>query len=167
MNSEDLQVLGSLKNAMESKQVAISVQSNAISNPAKEVEGSLVSFLKHRLNNLQEAAEYETTVKETLMARITEATFPQLMGLLDILQKNNNTATEKVLAPFIAQNGNRSVTETLKEDQRLSATTEAVLYGETDDKKILQSLSALSQFLEMTKGTSPSNSCDSTESSGA
>jgi len=146
MQNTDLATLHELKNALESKETTQIVNAVVIKDPALEVEQSLASFLKHRLAKLQEASDFEENIKEVILTRLSEATFPQLIGLLEVVQKNNNIATEKVLAPFIAQT--KSVTETLRNREEFNKTTEKEIYENTDDKSVLQSLHMLSQLLD-------------------
>jgi len=154
MQASDVETLTSIRNSLLSTKTEEAVESALIMHPAQEVEASLASFLKHRLSKLQEAATFEDQIKDVLVARLSEATFPQLIGLLEVIQKNNNIATEKVLAPFIAQSGSKSVTETMREGARNAEHPEERVYSETNDKSILQSLGALSQFMELAKKSS-------------
>lgn len=154
MRTDDLKTLVSINAALHSPDVEKNVQHAYITNPANEVETSLASFLKHRLSKLQEATAFEDQIKEAITARLSEASFTQLIGLLEVVQKNNNIATEKILAPFIAQAGSKTVTETMREAERLADNSEVKVYNDVNDKAILQSLSALSQFLELAAKTS-------------
>ena len=119
-----------------------------IDNPAMEVENSLVDFLKHRLCKLKEDVVFEDEIKNAVLARMSEATFPQLITLLEIIQKNSNIGVEKVLAPFIASSGDKTILDSTKEMDRHSQTAVKV-FEDTDDKKILQSLTTLQQLFDM------------------
>lgn len=154
MQLNDIETLTSIRDSLNSAKTDAAVASATILHPAQEVEASLANFLKHRLSKLQEAATFEEQIKDVLITRLSEATFPQLIGLLEVIQKNNNIATEKVLAPFIAQSGSKSVTETMREGSRNADRPEELLYADTNDKAILQSLGALSQFMELAKQAS-------------
>jgi glycyl-tRNA synthetase beta subunit len=147
MQTKDLETLQSIKQAL-TKTEATPMK---IENPAVEVEKSLVGFLKHRLQKLQEVSEFEETIRESLLARMPEATFPQLMQLLDIVQSNNNTATEKVLAPFIAQNGTPTSLLPSKDEKETQMQLHDSLLQGQDEKKVLQSLAALNNFMELLK----------------
>jgi ribosomal protein S17E len=155
MQQDDLQTLVSIKDALASNTGR--VEAALIHNPSKEVENSLAGFLKHRLGKLQEATDFEDQVKDALLARISEANFSQLIGLLEVVQKNNNIATEKILAPFISQSG-KTVTETLREGAHEKETAASQIYEETNDKKVLQSLAALSQLMEIAAKAAQSSS---------
>ena len=121
-----------------------------IPNPAQEVESSLVNFLKHRLTKLKEDVTFEDSIKDSVLSRLSEATFPQLITLLEILQKNSNIGVEKVLAPFIASSGEKTILDSTKEMNRTSQKAEEVFEG-TNDKDILQSLTMLNQLMEIAK----------------
>jgi len=148
MQANDIETLNSIRKSLSSDITVAAVDNAVITNPAREVESSLAGFLKHRLAKLQESTSFEDQVKEALLARIGEANFTQLIGLLEVVQKNNNLATEKILAPFIAQGGGKTVTETMRETERGPDASDKV-YDEVNDKAILQSLAALGQFFEM------------------
>jgi hypothetical protein len=148
MQANDIETLNSIRKSLSSDITVAAVDNAVITNPAREVESSLAGFLKHRLAKLQEATSFEDQVKEALLARIGEANFTQLIGLLEVVQKNNNLATEKILAPFITQGGGKTVTETMREAERGPDASDKV-YDEVNDKAILQSLAALGQFFEM------------------
>jgi len=157
MQENDINTLISIKNTLDSPKTEAIVRQVAIDNPAREVETSLASFLKHRLNKLQEAVEFEEQVKDAILTRLAEASFTQLIGLLEVVQKNNNIATEKILAPFISQAGGKTVSDVMRESTKNVGNPEQKIYEDTNDKAILQSLAALSQFLELAKKKSSQN----------
>jgi hypothetical protein len=153
MQAKDLETLQSIKLALEGKELP-QVEPERILNPAQEVEKSLVNFLRHRLDKLQEAASFEDNIKDVILSRIAEAKFSDLTYLLEIIQRNNNVATEKVLAPFIAQNGAPSPLLPSQADGQRD-NMDALLKGQ-DEKKVLQALSALNQLVgAVTKSTQP------------
>lgn len=144
MENKDIETIANVYNSLKSS------DDNAfkIEDPALEVENSLVDFLKHRLKKLKQDVEFEDSVKETILSRISEATFPQLITLLEILQKNSNIGVEKVLAPFIASSGEKTLLDSTKEMGRMSKKSED-LFNEVKDKDILQSLTMLSQLMDL------------------
>ncbi len=146
MESGDITVVQDIYNSLETA----NTDRFKISNPAAEVETSLVGFLKHRLSKLKDDVSFEDDIKDAVLARLSEATFPQLITLLEILQKNSNIGVEKVLAPFIASSGEKTILDTTKEMDRTSKMSEKI-FEETEDKNILQSLTMLNQLLDITK----------------
>ncbi len=168
MQASDVATLDKIRKSLDSAETVEAVEMACITNPAAEVEASLAGFLKHRLAKLQEATSFEDQIKDALLTRISEANFTQLIGLLEVVQKNNNLATEKILAPFIAQSGGKTVTETMRDTARgSSANASDRVYNEIDDKSVLQSLHALGQLLELAGGsakTSSSSRSDDTPS---
>lgn len=154
MQAKDLDTLQSIKLALEGKELPAYTDTVKILNPAQEVEKSLINFLRHRLDKLQEAASFEDNIKDVILSRIAEAKFSDLTYLLEIIQRNNNMATEKVLAPFIAQNGAPSPLLPHQADSQRD-NMDALLKGQ-DEKKVLQALSALNQLVgAVTKSTQP------------
>lgn len=137
------EILTSLE-ATDNKSKAIRIE-----NPALEVENSLVDFLKHRLTKLKKDVDFEDEVKNAVMGRLSEASFGQLITLLEVLQKNSNIGVEKVLAPFIASSGEKTILDSTKDMNRQTQAAEEI-FKETDDKQILQSLLALNQMLDLT-----------------
>ena len=118
-----------------------------IENPVLEVEKSLTSFLKHRLSKLQENAQFEDQIKDAILQRLGEATIGQLSQLLEAVQRNSNTATEKVLAPFISQNGAPSP---LLPDKGFREQEEQRIFeGEGVTKDVLQGAHALHQLIDL------------------
>lgn len=154
MNSSDLDKIKSIQESLSNPLVASKVSAVVIDNPAVEVEKALVGFLKHQLTKLQDNTEYEVTVKDALITRLAEASFPQLLSFLDILQRNNNEAMQKVLAPFIAHNSDRTLLDSARESSREKEAGD-VVYSETNDKEVLQGMQALSQFLQQVQKTIP------------
>lgn len=149
MPNKELQTLEELKNSLISASAGVAVAGVRIESPAYEVERSLSNFLKHRLQKLQESHEYEEQIKDIILTRIGEATFPQLLNLLEILQHSSNMATEKILAPFLAAPG--GATPPLLDQNRACRDPhpEERIFSETNDKKILQALDSLNQFLDL------------------
>ncbi len=145
MDEKDLSVVQDIYNNMDN-----SVEKFKIDNPAQEVETSLVSFLKHRLSKLKDDVDFEDDIKSAVLTRLSEATFPQLVTLLEVLQRNSNIGVEKVLAPFIASSGEKTILDSTKEIDRTSKVSEQI-FEETDDKNILQSLNMLNQLMDIAK----------------
>ena len=146
METKDLEAVNNIYKAITSPEK--DVEAFKIENPAIEVEKSLVDFLKHRLSKLKEDVTFESEIKETIMARLSEASFPQLITLLEIIQKNANIGVEKVLAPFIAQSGEKTLLDSAKDMNRKSQISEEI-FEETNDKNILQSLVMLNQLMDI------------------
>lgn len=144
MDRKDVEVIEGIHNSLQNTKP----EAFQIANPAQEVENSLVDFLKHRLTKLKDDVTFEDNVKTAVLARIAEATFPQLTSLLEILQRNSNVGMEKVLAPFIASSGEKTILDSTKEMDRTSKKAEEV-FDETNDKDILQSLTMLNQLMEL------------------
>lgn len=147
MQAKDLEALHSIKSVLDNTPT---VPPSRIDNPTQAVESSLVSFLTHRLEKLREGSEFEDEIKQAILARIPEAEFRDLGSLLDLVQRNNNVATEKVLAPFISQNGSPSP---LLPQQALPGADAQNLLKDQDEKKVLQALTALNQLMEIVKNT--------------
>ncbi len=76
-------------------------------DPTREVEKSLIALLQNRIEKVQTDNEFEENIKSAILARLPEASFGELMGMLNIVQRNSNDTTEKILSPFIPKAGER------------------------------------------------------------
>ena len=76
-------------------------------SPTQEVEKSLIALLQNRIEKVQTDNEFEENIKSAILARLPEASFGELMGMLNIVQHNSNDTTEKILSPFIPKAGER------------------------------------------------------------
>lgn len=148
MDKKTISTLTKMRDALADPLVAQHVDAVAINNPAQEVEKSLVSFVTHRLEALQKNIDFEDTIKETIFSRIGEATFPQLLSLLEVLQSGNIQATRAMLAPFTAQDGGKTLPETLRTADRDEGSAAKQIYEDTEDKKMLQAMMALTQLVD-------------------
>jgi len=88
-------------------------------NPAFEVQSSLVSLLKHRINKIQDDLSFEVRIKEEILTRIDEANFSELLQTLNTIQTNTNVSVEKILAPFISKNEHMLVSIQAIEEARM------------------------------------------------
>lgn len=148
--SSTVETLMQMKTVLTRDDSVKAVSDCSIANPAKEVERSLMSFLKHRLTKLQESTEFEETIKNAILMRLPETSMKDLIILLDMIQKNNNDSTTRVLQPFISASG-KTITETMREaDSQSSAAAE--IYENTEDKKVLQSIHAVQVLLDKIEG---------------
>jgi hypothetical protein len=85
-------------------------------DPVTQIQDALAGFLQSRLKKLQEDSSFEILIRESLAARITEASFSDLMRLLDIFQVNSNSSVSQILSPFIAKAGDVTQRKTLDKD---------------------------------------------------
>lgn len=144
--NKDLQTITDLNNALQNSSNSNNVQKSVINNPAQEVEKSLASFVTHRLDKITIDSTFEEVIKDQIRERLDEASFDQLMVLLDTLSKNNNKAAEVILHPFEQQvTEGKTLLDSLNNLDNNSVA--ARLYDTVDDKKVLQSVSYLSQIL--------------------
>jgi hypothetical protein len=115
-------------------------------NPHEDIETTLTDFLKTRLKKLESDQMFELAVKNNIMTRISEANIPQLIQLLDITQKNQNSGTMTLLSPFISQAGEKTLLDRQKIiDQGQGPTEEQLFTGAGRD--VLQGLDQLKSLL--------------------
>jgi len=119
-------------------------------NPHEDIEHTLMGFLKSRLSKLDSDQTFELAVKNNILSRISEANFAQLTTLLDVAQRNNNSATAAVLQPFISQDGSQTLLDRKQRTVGAMGNIEAELFKNAD-KDILQGLDSLKMLLSISK----------------
>mgnify|MGYP001064578168 CR=1 FL=1 len=148
MNKKELQTLKDIKEVLSSDEHEGHVHDAIIEDPAKEVEQSLVSFVTYRFNKVKDSITYEEDIKDVIMSRINEATFAQLITLLQTVQKGNSSSTLALLTPFIDQSNGRTLPENLRTSRQEDMSIGATVHKSADNKQTLQAFTALSQLLE-------------------
>lgn len=148
MTGKELKVLHGIKDSLDDPAGEVRVFEATIEDPAKEVEQSLVSFVTYRFNKIKTSVAYEEEVKEVIMSRINEATFPQLITLLQTVQSGNASSTGALLAPFIDQSNGRTLPENLRQSGQEDMSAGAEVYRSVESKEALQAFTALSQVVE-------------------
>jgi hypothetical protein len=148
VNKKDLQTLQNIKEVLASDELEVHVQDAVIQDPAREVEQSLVSFVTYRFNKVRESISYEEDIKDVIMSRINEATFPQLITLLQTVQSGNAQTMGTLFAPFIDQSNGRTLPENLRASQQEDLSIGATVHKSADNKQTLQAFTALYQVLD-------------------
>lgn len=149
--SNNVNTLNELKDAlMNPKNTELALQTR-IDNPAQEVELALTQYLTSKLDHLSKNDDFEDLIKLHIRTRLSEASFEELINLLNMLAKNNNEATRGVVSLFKNDNSGKIITEHLR-DTNMGAVAQDV-YDSTDSKDILQAVSYLSQVLGKIKLT--------------
>ena len=143
--------MNELKDAlMNPENTALALQTR-IENPAKEVELALTQYLTSKLDHLSKNDEFEDLIKLHIRSRINEASFEELINLMNMLTKNNNEATRGIVSLFKNDTSGKIITEHLR-DTNMGAVAQEV-YDSTESKDILQAVSYLSQVLGKMKVT--------------
>ena len=148
MDAKDLQTLATIRNTLVAPELEKAVTDAAITNPVHELERSLSTLLAHRTEKLKSSFEFEELIKTTISTRINEASFPQLLQALEVIQNGNNRATESFLAPLMS---NTAFVDAARNHENANSQAAAAVYAKTDDKKVLQGLVALNQLLDIIK----------------
>lgn len=149
--SNNVNTLNELKDAlMNPENTALALQTR-IENPAKEVELALTQYLTSKLDHLSKNDEFEDLIKLHIRSRINEASFEELINLMNMLTKNNNEATRGIVSLFKNDTSGKIITEHLR-DTNMGAVAQEV-YDSTESKDILQAVSYLSQVLGKMKVT--------------
>jgi len=142
MNSKDVEEVKSLLSLSKEE------QPEAIPyDPKIQVEDALASFLQSRLKKLEQDNQFEEQIRRMISTKLPEATFGELMRLLDIFQTNNNMGVEKVLSPFIPRAGER--VPLLDEKKKRDTATDEVPKEMNQD--LLQAFQELSKMMATLK----------------
>lgn len=149
---KDLQELIEMKERMESQETALAVSQAQVTNPSREVEESLTNFVVSRLEKLKSNDDFEDLIRMHLRQRIPEASFDQLIELMDKTAQRNNAATEVLVPLFVNESSGKTVIDTLK-DSSVSSTAQN-LYASAD-KDMLQAISYLSSVMSKIGGQVP------------
>lgn len=115
-------------------------------DPTREVEKSLIALLQNRIEKVQTDNEFEENIKTAILARLPEASFSELMGMLNIVQRNSNDTTEKILSPFIPKAGERvPILDSDRTKQRRAIEQKAI-----DDmpREVAEGMMKLSKFMK-------------------
>jgi len=131
---------------MEAEDAGVNLPIAEKFNPHEDIENTLTDFLKTRLKKLESDQMFELAVKNNLMTRISEANVPQLIQLLDVVQKNSNAATTGVLQPFISQTGESTLLDRRQKQLDALGKVEETLFNKAD-KNTLQGFDELKRLM--------------------
>lgn len=95
MNGQDISQVKDLLNITQEPREVVPFDANA------QIKEALSIFLQKRLEKLEQDNDFEQEIREAISSRLSEASFNDLMKLLDIFQGNTNAGIDKVLAPFL------------------------------------------------------------------
>jgi hypothetical protein len=126
-------------------------------NPTIEVEESLVSLLRSRIEKMQEDQNFEQQIKDAILARLPEAEFSELLILLNSLQNQSNISVEKILSPFIPRVGDRvPILDAAKDKDQASIDEKVFEQSSQSTLKSINELSKLSRVIDkLIKESSP------------
>lgn len=146
----DISTLEDLNKSLESANKA--ADSSRIHNPAGEVRDALADFISTRLKRVEDDAAFTDVIRAIIKQRLPEATFEELLRLLDQTTRANNQTAATMASLFKNESSDKTPLERLNTQDVES--TAAQLYASTNDKSILQAVtylgSVLSQISEKT-----------------
>lgn len=120
-------------------------------NPIGEVENSLVNLLKYRIKKVETEDAYEDMLKQTLQARLPEATISELLEAIRLQQTSTKSELDKILVPFLPKMA------PMLEDK--AKNSEETLF-KTLQKEDIQALDELRKALTILGNNQPSESSD-------
>ena len=148
MNSKDVE---EVKSMLTFSKDAVKEQSAVPYDPVALVQDALASFLQSRLLKLEQDNAFEDQIRRMISAKLPEASFAELMRLLDIFQTNNNIGVEKVLSPFIPRAGERVPLLDEKKKRGTEADIGAISKDMSQD--MVQAFQELSNMVSKLKNT--------------
>lgn len=116
-------------------------------DPSSEVEHNIVSLLRHRIEKLQEDAQFEQEVKNAILARLPEAEFAELIRILDTVQAHSNASTGVLLSPFVPKAGERVP---LLDERKEKKTSEENINSDSRSED-LQAVAELGKLIRLMK----------------
>lgn len=143
--NKDLDTLIELNNLLGKTDTQLTVNNSRIDNPSKAVESSITDFITSRLVKITNDADFEDIIKANIRQRLNEASFKELIDLLHTVSYDSTKSAEPVLAMFQNVQSGKNIVDTLREANATS--TAKKLYNSTEDKKVLQAVTYLSQVM--------------------
>lgn len=142
----DLEVLNKIKDVSESEQLKTDVANAEIHSPINEVESSLSTYVVNKLDRLEKNEKFVDLVRLYIKDKLPEANFDQLMQLEHSVSQDNNRAVNDFMRLFKNENSGKTIVDTMKSTETSDIANK--MYNSTDDKKVLQAVTYLSQVLE-------------------
>ena len=144
MDSKELETLKKLQQSL-SKDGSLSADAVRIDDPIDAIEDSLSDFVRHGFKCVEDSRAFEQMLQTSIQNRLPEATFAQLIKLLEVTQAGNAVDTSNLINPFAQAAVAKHQADAIAE--REGKTTSQKVYDNAS-KEILQGLTALNQLLE-------------------
>lgn len=142
--NENLNELIKLRDRLDSQESSLVVQNSQITDPAKEVEGALTTFITSRIERIERDSQFADLVKMQIRGRFSEFTIDQLLELNNQVTRNNNKSVEAMIPLMVGDSGGKTTFEHLRDAPIDNAAKN--LY-QTADKDMLQAVSYLSSVM--------------------
>lgn len=142
--NEGLNELIKMRDRMDSQESSLVVQNSQITDPAKEVEGALTSFITSRIERIERDSQFADLVKMQIRGRFSEFTIDQLLQLNEQVTKSNNKGVETLIPLMVGDTGGKTTFEHLRDAPIDNAAKN--LY-QTADKDMLQAISYLNSVM--------------------
>ena len=142
--NENLNELIKLRDRLDSPESSLVVQNSQITDPAKEVEGALTTFITSRIERIERDSQFADLVKMQIRGRFSEFTIDQLLELNNQVTRNNNKSVEAMIPLMVGDSGGKTTFEHLRDAPIDNAAKN--LY-QTADKDMLQAVSYLSSVM--------------------
>ena len=152
--NENLNELIKLRDRLDSPESSLVVQNSQITDPAREVEGALTTFITSRIERIERDSQFADLVKMQIRGRFSEFTIDQLLELNNQVTRNNNKGVETLIPLMVGDSGGKTTFEHLRDAPIDNAAKN--LY-QTADKDMLQAVSYLSSVMARIAQNPPGN----------
>lgn len=142
--NENLNELIKLRDRLDSPESSLVVQNSQITDPAREVEGALTTFITSRIERIERDSQFADLVKMQIRGRFSEFTIDQLLELNNQVTRNNNKGVETLIPLMVGDSSGKTTFEHLRDAPIDNAAKN--LY-QTADKDMLQAVSYLSSVM--------------------
>lgn len=144
---ENLKALMDFKNSLESEKVLREVENAKITNPTKEIEESLVSFLKTRLARVEKDSEFSDLIKMHIRQRLPEFSIDQLLSLNEQVTRNTNKSVEGITPLFIGDTNSKTVIDHVKNNSSAENSAQVLYNSNATNRDVLQAVTYLSSVV--------------------
>ena len=142
--NDSLNELIKMRDRLDSPESNLAVQNSQITDPAREVEGALTTFITSRIERIERDSQFADLVKMQIRGRFSEFTIDQLLELNNQVTRNNNKGVETLIPLMVGDSGGKTTFEHLRDAPIDNAAKN--LY-QTADKDMLQAVSYLSSVM--------------------
>jgi len=152
--NDGLNELMKIRDRMDSEESNLVVQNSQVTDPGKEVEEALTTFITSRLERIERDSQFADLVKMQIRGRFSEFTIDQLLTLNNQVTKNNNNSVEALIPLMVGDSGGKTTFEHFRDAPVDNAAKN--LY-QTADKDMLQAISYLSSVMTRLGQNKPTN----------
>lgn len=142
--NDSLNELIKMRDRLDSEESSLVVQNSQVTDPAKEVEGALTTFITSRIERIERDSQFADLVKMQIRGRFSEFTIDQLLELNNQVTRNNNKGVEALIPLMVGDSNGKTTFEHFRDAPIDNAAKN--LY-QTADKDMLQAVNYLTSVM--------------------